>query len=39
MDDASAYTTPLLNGEIGQTVSPRSVDSLGAEGGWSRHNW
>jgi hypothetical protein len=22
MDDASAHTTPLLNGEIGQTVSP-----------------
>lgn len=38
MGDTSANTTPLHNGEIGQTVSARSVDPLGAEGGWSRHN-
>ena len=31
MDDASAIATPLLNGEIGQTFSPRPVDPLSAE--------
>jgi len=33
MDDASANTTPLLNGEIGQTVFPRPFDPWGTEGG------
>ena len=34
MDDASANTTPLLNGEIGQTDSAHPFDPFGAEGGW-----